>query len=1063
MKSKNIENKTMNRRTFLKTSALLGGSVACLNAVETVKTSGFGRSHIDYPLNDAENVIYSVCLQCHTDCPIKVKIEDGVAVKIDGNPYSIQNLNSPIPTSTDVQVGAKIDAGICPKGQAGIQTMYDPYRVVKVLKRDGKRGENKWKVIPFDQAVTEVVEGGKLFANVPGEENRVVEGLRQVRALKDPKIAKEMAGDAMNVGKGKMSLSDFKAKHKDNLHYLINPDQPDHGPKNNQCLMLAGRMEHGRKEFAKRWQQAAYGSINFMEHTTVCEQSHHIAYKQVTSQYLGGGKWKPASEQLKPDFRNSRFVIYFGTGAVEANFGPPIMANLMTNAIIKDGYKIAVVDPRFSKTAAKAWKWVPVRPGGDAALIYGMIRWMFENNKIRKSFLENSNVAAAHKNKELSWTSATHLIKFDKDGPGKKLRASDLGMGSSDEFVTTKNGKPIAFNTNDKLNPVVGDLFFSGELNGIKVKSELQMVKEYAMSKSIQEWGKEAGVSAKEIIELVSEYTKYEKYGRQVGAEMYRGVVQHTNGYFNGMAVIYLNMLVGNIDYNGGLMSGGGHYHEDGSKGGPFNIKKDAFPGKTKSFGHKITREGSYYENSTDFQKNGYPAKRPWFPHTGNVYQEAIPSFDDAYPYGIKILMTVMGTPLLSNPAAHMSMETILDFKKTPLYVANDVTIGESSMYADYIFPDYAIWERWGTPHTTVVAVTKMSKMRQPTIEPLTETVQIFGEKQHAGYESMLLAFAEKLKLPGYGDNVFEGGKPLKRVEDWFLKMAANMAAGDHKGDDLPEADDKEMAIFKKARRHMTPATFDIAKWEKACIDSNGKNWFKKVVYLLNRGVRGEDYSNYTKNVENSVYILHKFGKQFNFYSEPVGTTRHSFTGKKFSGISKYHPAVDYGGKPVTGSSAYPLRLITYKPITGGQSRTQAVDYWLQAVMPENTIVLNSQTALSMGFKNGDKAKIVSADNPSGNWDLGNGKTKPMIGKVEVVEGLRPGVINVSWSFGHWAYGARDVMIDGKVIKGEKARESGLCPNASMKVDTALKNSTLEDLVGGSAVFYDSFVGLVKA
>jgi len=57
--------------------------------------------------------------------------------------------------------------------------MYDPYRVVKVLKRDGKRGENKWKVIPFDQAVTEVVEGGKLFANVPGEENRVVEGLRQ--------------------------------------------------------------------------------------------------------------------------------------------------------------------------------------------------------------------------------------------------------------------------------------------------------------------------------------------------------------------------------------------------------------------------------------------------------------------------------------------------------------------------------------------------------------------------------------------------------------------------------------------------------------------------------------------------------------------------------------------------------------------------------------------------------------------------------------------------------------------------------------------------------------------
>jgi len=135
MKNEIIKNKPMNRRSFLKTSALLGGSAAGLGAVEKISSRGSGRGKIDYPLNDAENVIYSVCLQCHTACPIKVKIEDGVAVKIDGNPYSIQNLNSPIPTSTDVQVGAKIDAGLCPKGQAGIQTIYDPYRVVKVLKR----------------------------------------------------------------------------------------------------------------------------------------------------------------------------------------------------------------------------------------------------------------------------------------------------------------------------------------------------------------------------------------------------------------------------------------------------------------------------------------------------------------------------------------------------------------------------------------------------------------------------------------------------------------------------------------------------------------------------------------------------------------------------------------------------------------------------------------------------------------------------------------------------------------------------------------------------------------
>jgi len=94
MKNEIIENKPMDRRGFLKTSALLGGSAACLGAVEKINSDGSGRGKIDYPLNDAENMIYSVCLQCHTACPIKVKIEDGVSVKIDGNPYSIQNMNS---------------------------------------------------------------------------------------------------------------------------------------------------------------------------------------------------------------------------------------------------------------------------------------------------------------------------------------------------------------------------------------------------------------------------------------------------------------------------------------------------------------------------------------------------------------------------------------------------------------------------------------------------------------------------------------------------------------------------------------------------------------------------------------------------------------------------------------------------------------------------------------------------------------------------------------------------------------------------------------------------------
>ena len=77
-----------------------------------------------------------------------------------------------------------MDGSLCPKGQAGIQALYDPYRLVKVLKRAGKRGENKWKTIPFDEALKEIVEGGDLFG-----EGRV-DGLKDICALRDPKSPK---------------------------------------------------------------------------------------------------------------------------------------------------------------------------------------------------------------------------------------------------------------------------------------------------------------------------------------------------------------------------------------------------------------------------------------------------------------------------------------------------------------------------------------------------------------------------------------------------------------------------------------------------------------------------------------------------------------------------------------------------------------------------------------------------------------------------------------------------------------------------------------------------------
>ncbi|GAB4558954.1 MAG: hypothetical protein Kow0047_04500 [Anaerolineae bacterium] len=204
------------RRDFLKTSAFLGGTAALASVIDRVfddlrqTPDGLARLNgqgAEYLNNKPENVLYSVSLNCHTACTIKGKLVNGVLVKIDGNPYSPTNRLPNLPYDTSPKEAARYEGKVCPKGQAGVPVLYDPYRVRKVLKRAGKRGENKWVTIEWDQFIDEVVNGGDLF----GEGH--VPGLKDLWRLRDPELSKQLAADAKAVAEGDMSVEEFKRKH----------------------------------------------------------------------------------------------------------------------------------------------------------------------------------------------------------------------------------------------------------------------------------------------------------------------------------------------------------------------------------------------------------------------------------------------------------------------------------------------------------------------------------------------------------------------------------------------------------------------------------------------------------------------------------------------------------------------------------------------------------------------------------------------------------------------------------------------------------------------------------
>jgi anaerobic selenocysteine-containing dehydrogenase len=1037
----------LKKATFLGSTPLLsGGLISVFGRLADAKhLAELDRGEHEYLYNQPENIIYSACLQCHTACPIKCKVVDGVLVKIDGNPYCPQSRNPSIAYASPLDKGASVEGRICPKGQAGIETLYDPFRIRKVLKRKPgtKRGEDQWETIEFNKAIDEIVNGGDLF----GEGH--VPGLKEVYVLKDRKIAKAMAGDIKKIQKKEMTVSAFKNKHAASLGYLINPDHPDLGPKNNQFVFLAGRIEHGRKELMKWFTNDCFGSVNNYEHTTICEQSHHIAFEQMTNQWKDG-KWQKGKHHMKPDLNASEFVIFFGTGFSEANFGPPLLSQLVSDSIVNRGFKFACIDPRLSRSAGKADWWIPIKPGTDGSFALGMMRWMIENEKYDRVFLRSANKAAANKNGETSWTTASYLVKFVNGRPEKNLRASEVGIGTKDQFVVSKDGQLFAVNPNDSKNPVEGDLDAELKRPGILAKTAFSLLVSRVKEKIIDEYAGICGVDPEVIVKMAREFTSH---GKKSMVEFYRGPVQHTNGYYNAQALITLNLLIGNPDWKGGMAKGGSHWHEFGGKpGNPYNYKKihiDKFP----KFGTKSNREKSFFEKSTFFK--GYPAKRPWYPFTGNLYQEVIPSAGDEYPYPIKTLFLHKGTPAMASPTGHKQIEIMKDTKKIPLFIACDIVIGESTMYADYVIPDTSVWERWGTPHITPAMLTTVSKVRQPVVAPLVETTEVDGVEMPINLEAFLIALGKKLNLPGIGKDAFGTGRHFDHQDDWFMKAVANIAMGDKKNDPVPKADASEMEMFNKARSHLPGSVFDINRLKKAA----GEEFWPHIVYVLNRGGRFEESHKMHKGNKQA----HIFKGLFQIFIENVASAKNTISGTYFDGLPLHEPIIYADGKPISSNGNFPFLLITYKEIFGGHSRTMPTDLWLGELLHENAVLMNRVDAERMGFKNGTHVRLGSPTNPDGMIDLGNGDKIRIEGKVEVLEGIRPGVVAISWHFGHWAYGSRDVMVDGELIKGDPKRGRGILPNPLMLEDTTVGNVCLTDPIGGSASFFDTPVKVEKA
>lgn len=194
-------------------------------------------------VNDKMVVRYSACLGCYSSCGNRVKLDrdTGEVLGVGGNPYNPNcaypylDFDDPL-TSAYLAMSSMAGQGnthrgtVCGRGQATWDAYNQADRITMPLKRAGKRGENKWQAISWEQLISEVTEGGKLFADL-GEDTQIA-GLKELHDTQTP----------------------------------LNPDSPGLGSVSNQVVEF-GERGAGRTVILNRF-MSSYGSINAYRHTS---------------------------------------------------------------------------------------------------------------------------------------------------------------------------------------------------------------------------------------------------------------------------------------------------------------------------------------------------------------------------------------------------------------------------------------------------------------------------------------------------------------------------------------------------------------------------------------------------------------------------------------------------------------------------------------------------------------------------------------------------------------------------------------------------------------------------
>ena len=891
----------------------------------------------------------------------------------------------------------------CARGSAMFEHQTAPHRVLQPLKRVGPRGSGQWKTIAFEDLVKEICEGGDLF----GEGH--VDGLRAIR----------------------------------DVQTLIDPENPEYGPKANQLLVTDASNE-GRTPLINRFARQSFGTVNVSNHGAYCGQTYRVG----TAAALGNLAGMPHG---KPDWKNSRFGLFIGTAPAQAGNPFQRMGRELSEARSRaqNTYQYVVVSPILPMSSSHAAgdnnRWLPIKPTTDLALVMGMIRWIIDNERYDARFLSQPGPSAMAAAGEAAWSNASHLLINDAKHPryGQFLRGADLGLPlpepvdektpAEDVYVVQLADGSLAPHTVAQPAELVVQRDFTPikaadateEPSPMAVCTSFVKLREEARRQTLQEYSDKCGVPVKDIEDLAREFTSH---GKQAVANSHGGTMSGA-GFYTAYAIAMLNNLIGNLNVKGGWVLDAGPFGPFGP-GPRYNFAQ--FPGAVKPTGVALSRTRFPYEKTSEFKRkkeagqNPYPAKAPWYPAPGGMSSEMLAAGLLGYPYPVKAWVNHMSNPVYAICGFENTLvDAIKDPKKLPLFISVDPFINETSALADYIVPDTVTYESWGIGAPWADVVAKSSTVRWPVVEPATARTT---DGKPVSFESFVFAVAKQLGLPGFGKNAMstKEGEPLdlESSEDFYLRGMCNIAY--QAGKPVPEASEDDIAIT------------GLTRWMPDLEKRLKPEEVRRVAMVMSRGGRFDKIDDAWNGEQ--VKAAHKFPVQL--WHEGLAKMRHSMTGERYVGCPTWYPTRFASGTSMREhfpESDWPLTLSSYK--SNLMSSMSIAASRLRQVHPHNPISLNRDDAARLGIANGDRIEVSTPG-------------ARVQGVALVRGGIAQGAVAIEYGYGHKQLGAVAHTVDGKLTAHNPQHGQGVNLNSLGFADPTrpAKDNVWIDWVSGAVV-----------